>query len=56
MEVGELTVMSGKGFTITATVAKLAERHPAVLVPLTEYVAVEEGEKEVPLICPPTHV
>jgi hypothetical protein len=39
-----LTVIVGFEFTVTCRVLALADVHPEVLVPVTEYMAVEGGD------------
>jgi hypothetical protein len=53
METGALIVTTGMGFTVTVTL--FVPVHPEV-VPVTEYVVVEEGETEMPaVVCPVLH-
>ncbi len=44
---------NGKGFTVTVITSVLELTQPAVLVPLTEYVAVVVGEKATPSVTVP---
>jgi hypothetical protein len=53
LEGKELTVTTGKGFTITCTVAVFV--HPAAFVPVTVYKVEAAGTKEIPLLTPPLH-
>jgi len=54
VEVDAIIPMEGTGFTVTVMVCDAVQVLAAV--PVTVYVAVEEGTKAMPLVIPPDHI